>query len=804
MILLNPALLAGLVLVAVPIVLHLMMRAKPKRLVFPALRLIQQRRKQNTQRLRLRHLLLLLLRMAVIAVFVVTVVRPSVPAADYQFTVGDWGRLAGVAAVLAAAYFGAMTWWRRQRMPEHQVVWRRTWLRFGVGVAALLLGLGVVAWPYASRVAASIDSPTIRADQTLPVSAVLLFDTSLGMEYQLAGRSRLDMAKEIAIEHLKTLPAGSRVALVETGSVAPPRFQSDLAAMQGRITGLVTSAVAATWIERLGTAFDLHRTDRERPGTGSSVEALREVYVLTDLAAGGLPTKLPEPVAKALEEQKDVGVYILDVAVPNPLNVGIVDLVVADQAITTGGDLALSAKVRGWGAAGNGPVTLELHVLDDSGQLVKQGQAEAVLEPGVEQPVAFRATGLTGTFRQGEVRLVASDPLLFDNSRGFSVELRPPTKVLVVAETRARAQFLLEALAPAELVALRKARYQCAFGTPKTWLSKPLKEYAAVCVLDLPDPGAEGWKALVDYVNAGGGVFLSLGGKVVHGAYLSPTARDLLPGELKAALSFRPPEFLDLPDLTHPILRKFADWGPAGLTGSEVKRYWLVAPTADATVVCRFTDARQAPAPALLTRTVGQGRVVLLTTGFDRDDWFDLPASGWPYVALADQVLRFTARIGDVRWNYQAGEDVLLPLEVDPPPRQLLLRKPGNQQVRVDVPADAKRVMLRDLNVPGNYAVIGAEQQSTFEVGLSMGAPATESDVTRIKPEQLTGWFGNDRVRVATSIEGLKREVRAGRIGREAFPALATLLLVLFVLEHLIANFFYSAERAPQPNAQTA
>lgn len=795
MILLNPALLAGLALVAIPVILHLMMRAKPKRLVFPALRLIQMRRKQNTQRLRLRHLLLLLLRMAVIAAFVVTIARPSVPAADYRFTLGDWLRLGGVTTLLVGAYVGAMFLWRRGKLPVHELAWRRTWLRFGVGLAALLLGLGVVAWPYASRVAASIDSPTIRADETLPVSAILVFDTSLGMEYQLAGRSRLDVAKEIAIEHLKTLPAGSRAALVDTGSAAPPRFQSDLAAMQGRITALGTSAVAATWLERLAAAFDLHQTDRERAGSNAAVEALREIYILTDLSAGGLPASMPEPIRKALDDQKDVGVYILDVAVPKPLNVGIVDVSLADQTITTGGDLAVTAKVRGWGGTATGPVALELLVTDENGHLVKQGQSEVVLEEGVEQPVTFRASGLTGAFRQGEVRLAATDPLVFDNSRGFSVEIRPPSKVLVVSETRARAQFLMEALAPAELVALKKAKYQTSFATPKTWLAKPLKEYAAVCLLNLPDPGAEGWKALEQYVTAGGGAFIVLGGRVTHGAYLTPAARNILPGELKAALTFRPPEYLDVQDLTHPILRKFANWGAAGLTGSEVKRYWLVAPSADATVVCRYTDARQAPAPALVTRGMGLGRVVLLTTGFDRDDWFDLPSSGWPYVALSDQLLRFTARIGDTRWNYQVGEDVLLPVTGNPPPSQLLLRKPGNQQIRVDVAADSSRVMLRELNVAGNYGLIGAEVQSIFEAGLSMSPPSAESDVTRVKPDQLTTWFGPDRVRVATTIEGLKREVRAGRIGKEAFPALATILVGLFLLEHLIANFFYSAER---------
>ena len=56
---LTPLMLAGAALVAVPIVLHLIMRREPKHLVFPALRFIQKREEANRRRLRLRHLLLL-------------------------------------------------------------------------------------------------------------------------------------------------------------------------------------------------------------------------------------------------------------------------------------------------------------------------------------------------------------------------------------------------------------------------------------------------------------------------------------------------------------------------------------------------------------------------------------------------------------------------------------------------------------------------------------------------------------------------------------------------------------------------
>ncbi len=73
----TPALLGGAALIAVPIVLHLIMRREAQRLTFPALRFVEQRRTLNQHRLRLRHLLLLALRCAVIALLAFALARPT-------------------------------------------------------------------------------------------------------------------------------------------------------------------------------------------------------------------------------------------------------------------------------------------------------------------------------------------------------------------------------------------------------------------------------------------------------------------------------------------------------------------------------------------------------------------------------------------------------------------------------------------------------------------------------------------------------------------------------------------------------
>ena len=73
-------LLGGLLLAGLPVLLHLVMRQKPRHLQFPAFRFLRQRHLSNRRKLRLQHLLLLLLRMAVIAALCLALARPRVAA----------------------------------------------------------------------------------------------------------------------------------------------------------------------------------------------------------------------------------------------------------------------------------------------------------------------------------------------------------------------------------------------------------------------------------------------------------------------------------------------------------------------------------------------------------------------------------------------------------------------------------------------------------------------------------------------------------------------------------------------------
>ena len=72
-----PLLLGGLALAGIPILLHLILRQKPKTLPFPAFRFLVQKHRSNLRKLQLRHLVLLALRVLLIAALCLALARPK-------------------------------------------------------------------------------------------------------------------------------------------------------------------------------------------------------------------------------------------------------------------------------------------------------------------------------------------------------------------------------------------------------------------------------------------------------------------------------------------------------------------------------------------------------------------------------------------------------------------------------------------------------------------------------------------------------------------------------------------------------
>src|SRR5258707_7454778 len=78
-------LIGGAGLGGLPILPHLIMKQEPKRLPSPAFRFLKQKHKTNQRKLRLRHFILLALRMLLIALFCLTLYQPTILSERFGF-----------------------------------------------------------------------------------------------------------------------------------------------------------------------------------------------------------------------------------------------------------------------------------------------------------------------------------------------------------------------------------------------------------------------------------------------------------------------------------------------------------------------------------------------------------------------------------------------------------------------------------------------------------------------------------------------------------------------------------------------
>ncbi len=801
----NPQLLYFLALVGIPVLLHFLLRAKPKKLLFPALQLIQRKKRANRRRMRLRHLLLLLLRIAVIALIVIGLARPTVPATDYTPSTFEIATALLILAAAVGVYFAVMHFWKKKGLPTYELAQRVSYLRGGVVAGAVFLLLLLVAWPFQRRIAAAITQPTIQRAEKLPVAAVFLFDTSLSMDFRYENKTRLQRATDIASAHLSNLPRQSEIAICDTKRNDPVHFSPDRSIAQEQITGMTTSAVSVLMNDRIRAVIDLQINDMARlqgSGGGESEEAVedpfvRELYIFTDLAAHAWQPQAARMLQNELERLPSMGVYLIDVGIEDPANTSITDLKLSSQTVSQGGVVSIDAAVTAVGADA-GRKTVEIFVESPDGELIKQGSSEGEFDATASR-VSFALPGLTGPVVQGEMKLVTSDSLPFDDVGYFTVEVRPPKQVLIVSDVYSRkAMIFKNSLSPDILEEQGDSPYRCTVIKSDRFETEDLSRFDVVCWLDVSKPTFSDWRALRRYLEGGGGVVLVLGPSIDHAAYLERTnAPAILPADLLAHRPFDESRGFDLRNLTHPLLKEFVAWDTGELSAVAITRAWRTEPAENANVILPFTDAGQTP--ALIERPVGQGRVLMLTTPFDRSrsrgqEWNNLVISGAVPLILADQMVQYVSANTDERYNYIAGQVPTVKLPQETEIKQLLIRKPDRTQPSVEVPVGAEEVLIEDATLLGQYRILPRDADVPFQAGLSINAPASESDLARLTTDDLNLMLGEGRYEAARDIDGLTRQVRAGRVGREIFPWLVALMIAVFLGEHFIANYFYDTD----------
>lgn len=704
---LTPALLAGSALIAIPIVLHLVMRRQPRMLTFPALRFVKAGRDANRRKLQLRHLLLLALRCLLIAGLAASLARPT------------------------------------------------------------LKGAG------------------LRGKEGAPLAIAVVVDNSLRMQYVHQNRTRLEGAAEAAAELVAKLPEDSAVAICDLGRAASG-FAPDLNAAGSRLRNLRTTPAARPLAAVMVEAIKL---------TAERDDHRQEVFVFSDLAATAWTDEAMKGVEAALAEAPDVQLYMVDCGSAAARNRSIGELEIPRSVIRAGESLRIETSVLS-DIAGADPL-VELHLQNEEGRLEKSDQRIAVKTPDGSADALFEIANLPLGTQQGSVKLTASDPLAMDDTRYFTVEVRPPARVLLLAERPADARYVREALSPS--LAGAASRFQCDVRTFAEVAEAPLDDYQAVLLLDPTPLADEAWNRLKEYVSSGGGVGLFLGHHAVGQlpAFNGEAAQRLLPGKLKRVSrneTYLRPRRLDHPALAG--LRQFAEGIPWPVC--RVFMYWQFedASENDAYTVAGFANEE----PAILERPAGRGRLITVATPFSdpplpegREPWnaFTQPDVAWPFLAICDHLVGYLAQDADEQLNYLAGETARLRLGPQQQIDKFVLRMPdGHAESRIAATGD-NELSVGVTEMLGNYQLTAGGRSQRLDRGFSVNAAPELSELARIEPDAIAAALPKDRVRMVDAVEDIEEYVDVGRTGRELYPWMIGLVVLVWSAEHVLANRFY-------------
>lgn len=643
--------------------------------------------------------------------------------------------------------------------------------------------------------AAALARPTLRGSglrgkQGAPLAVAAVVDNAPRMGYVRGEQTRLDAALDAAAEWVGQLPAESAVAILDR-SRSSAGFAVDVNTAEARLRSVRIAPRPRSLAEAVVEAIELVAT---------RADARQEVFVFTDFAAEAWTPAAIEQIGAALRAAPDARIYLADFGVPTPQNAALGTLELSGAALRSGETLRIEAPVTLQGDFAAPLVELELE--QSGGRWEKQGEQLAVPQSGDAGgplSVTFEVTDLPLGVHQGRLRLVAPDPLEFDNARYFTVVVRPPARVLLLAERPADALFVREALSPS-LLADAPLQFACdvaGFADDR----QKWETYDAIWLLDPPPLPDDAWEQLDAFAQNGGGIGVFLGHRAGDvAAFNRPAPQRLLPGPL--VRRSRDQTYLRPQNYDHPALRALKTYAEAiPWSVFPVFQYWQFAELADdAYVVATFANGD----PALVERRAGRGRTLALTTPLSdprqpegREPWNLLPTGPepWPFVALCDQLGAYLAQQGDAPLNYAAGEAARVPLSPRQQVSSFVVRQPDGQRLRRTMPLGEPEIVIGSTEQAGNYRLSAGGASEQLDRGFSVNIGANESELARADAAELAQAWPADRFRLEADASAMANYVNVGRSGRELFGWAMTCVALLWAGEHLLANRFYREAR---------
>ncbi len=780
-------LIAGAALVGLPILLHLIMKQEPKRLSFPAFRFLKQQLKTNQRKLRLRHFILLALRMLIIALFCLALYQPTFKSERLNIS-GE----KPVATVIILDTSPSMAYMANDK----------------------------------SRLAESQQRALELLNEIPDKSPIAILDTNdLSSQWYLdkaAARRRIEEVKETRAGG-QTVSTALAVAYqmhakVEQETEAPEPLQ--------KLIAVFTDRAVASW--------DTSRTE-DLKRLRDTVPEPKPIHVVFDFGVDS-PTNVSilslemKPQVIASNQTANVLVSVGAVGAANEI---VAVTVIAKPVGATRPEQSLIKELQ-VPVGQTRTVNFEIRELKPD-----LNQWEFSLKSS--DSLAFDNTRYL-SFKVGAARrllTITDEPksaifwqaahLVRDE---FSCLVVTPDQLAVSESGATVVKYAPDAKKPNDIV------------------TDDLRAFEVVSLLNVNNPnmpvGSTLWDKLRPYLRTGGKLIIIPGRDTFTDRDGYNVANDLMPGKLVEVLESRklnpaPPQqtasswgdprdgkdgitwAFDERALQHPMLKIIDTWRQekANLdilaNPRTTKKFWQVEKVEDAAVVVNYRDAEKPESrrPAILERGIAdpndnkkiKGKVVLLTTRMDvmenNDLWHDYwerEGTTW-FVSFPYLLVRYLAGdTADANFNYPTGATIGTPLPRGRFPQQSVVIFEGPNVVNKDAvitPGEKQteiRITPPRTNYAGNFA-LSVEKPTggtVWKDGFSTNIPAEESNLEKVPVESVEELVEAGRVIPVTRNVTL-RDLLTVTIGSpiDLFPFLLIAVLLAMVAEGFIANRFY-------------
>ena len=639
----------------------------------------------------------------------------------------------------------------------------------------VLIILGII-----SLIASPFLPGAVVSDQAdLPTAVVVIIDTSGSMRAKNQGAQAVKKSLAEVAKLVDKLPSGSKVAIVDSQSPSQ---------CLGFSVECSKSANAIKDYEMkfgsLGISASLPRALNMLKKSNLSRKML---IIVSDLAKSDWENLQPVKI-------DGCKIVIFEPTVEQKANYSIELMRTPTRTIFAGSAMPVVAKVASQHASGE--VNAKLYIGD---KLVESIPVN--VSPNAPSIVRFLCYPKESGMHVGRVVIDQPDCLTEDNQRFFNFEVAQGAKVIFVQDPQVTkndtALLMKYAINPPIKTAQNKV--QASVIAPDGLAKKDIFNAKFIVLAGLPGLTSDQWENLYDYVHEGGNLWIVPGDYTNRESYNTDDAQKLMPAKLANRESFDLARKLGEIDYTDDYLKPFAR------SGSN-------PPLQDLRFYQRYQIGSQAPGvyssmsyedktPAMLTRRVGKGRVLLWNFSPARS-WSNLATLGGQLIVLSTQTKSIFLAPDQIAGQVDCGTVKTIELPQNCKTSLITIKNPQSKHISPKISRDKKTVVIDQIATPGVYQVELPLLDKVKFLQFSANMPIAESDFTKIDSAKLKQKFPAEALAVVENLDQLTKTEQKLKISLNLVPIALIILLVLMILENMLANKFYQKELNESENSE--